>query len=180
MKLIQTSVCLGSVMGLSLLRTTIFCSFSGAAPKQVNLRYHRGTHRMYANFRTIPEDDARRDVTHTGDQGHHRYLLFLWMLPVFFIAPLALFSLQEWWRVVGAAVPALPGGYLAFADWDSGFNLAVAWTAFVQGVCWLIYAICAFGAFYAGKTTVMLLGYGVLVASIFLQWQLPPVLLSMQ
>ncbi len=130
--------------------------------------------------RIISEDETKPDIAHAGEQDHRGYLLFIWMLPVFFIAPLALFSLQEWWRVVGAVASALPDGHLSFAGWETGFNLAVAWTAFVQGICWLVYAVCAFCAFYARRSTVMLLGYGVLVASVFLQWQLPPVLLSMQ
>ncbi|WP_086481001.1 hypothetical protein [Oceanospirillum sanctuarii] len=113
-------------------------------------------------------------------RDHQRYLLFIWMLPVFFIAPLALFSLQEWWGIVGSGASGLPEGQLAFAGWQAGFDLAVAWTAFVQGICWLAYAGCAFAAFYLQRHQMMLLGYLVLVASIFLQWQLPPVLVGLQ
>ncbi len=128
----------------------------------------------------ISYTDSEQVQDSARERDHQRYLLFVWMLPVFFIAPLALFSLQEWWNIVGSGASDLPGGQLAFAGWQSGFDLAVAWTAFVQGICWLSYVACAFTAFYLQRHQVMLLGYLVLVASIFLQWQLPPVLLSMQ
>lgn len=110
-------------------------------------------------------------------QDQQRYTLFIWMLPVFFIAPLALFSLQEWWQVMASG--ALKQEVLEGVFSLSQFNLALAWTAFVQGISWLAYAILAVLAFYRFRPTLMLLGYGVLVSSIFLQWQLPQVILAL-
>lgn len=115
-----------------------------------------------------------------SDREHLRYMLFIWMLPVFFIAPLALFSLQEWWQVVASdTVPSLSGS-LVLGSWRGGVDIAIAWTAFVQGISWLVYAGCVLLAFYRHRPAMMLVGYAILVSSIFLQWQLPPVLVTMQ
>ena len=115
-----------------------------------------------------------------SDREHRHYMLFIWMLPVFFIAPLALFSLQEWWQVVASDPASSLSGSLVLGTWRDEVDIAIAWTAFVQGISWLVYVGCVLLAFYRHRPAMMLIGYAILVSSVFLQWQLPPVLVAMQ
>lgn len=97
----------------------------------------------------VPQDSVTQDYV--------RYTCFIWMLPVFFITPLALFSLQQWWQL----------------------EAVQAWSAFVQGVSWLGFVALAVTGFYRQQKSLIMVGYGILLTSVLLQWQLPPVLLAL-
>lgn len=99
-------------------------------------------------------------------QGYRRYRLFIWTLPVFFIAPLALFSVYEWWSFPGQLHPMGPEANALNPE------LVMAWSALVQGICWGGFALFACIAYARRKAAIMWLGYGIFLGSIILQFQL--------
>lgn len=108
------------------------------------------------------------------DKEYFRYSLFIGLLPVFFIAPLALFSMLYWWRHAGlssanAVVELMPVASVIAAPVDPEVSL-------VQWIFWLLYTLCCFAAFFTRRLVIMLLGYMLLIGSMLLQWQLPVVI----
>ncbi|SJZ61983.1 hypothetical protein SAMN02745127_00660 [Oceanospirillum multiglobuliferum] len=105
-----------------------------------------------------------------------RYNYFLLVLPVFFIFPLALFSLQEWWQVwTQSSVTPSSLGMERFSDgiWAPRLTLAYAWTAFVQGLSWLGFVGFVVAGYLLNKGSLIRIGYVLFAASFLLQWQLP-------
>jgi hypothetical protein len=112
----------------------------------------------------------------TESKEYSRYNLFVLALPVFFILPLALFSLQECWQAWSQGHLALADSGLAEALWSPQLTDTYAWTALVQGVSWLAFVTLITAGFLMQRGSLMGMGYLVLFVSVFLQWQLPPLL----
>ncbi len=116
-------------------------------------------------------------------KGYPSYNLFVLMLPAFFILPLALFSLQEWWLVwseqgsIGIPIAEMQSGLGESVLVQSGQTLATyGWTAFVQGICWLAFVVMGGLGFLLQRSPLIGGAYLVLLISLVLQWQLPPIL----
>lgn len=116
-------------------------------------------------------------------KGNSSYNLFVLMLPAFFILPLALFSLQEWWQVwseqgsAGVPIAEMQSVLGESALVQSGQTLAIyGWAAFIQGICWLAFVVMGGLGFLLQRSPLIGGAYLVLLISLVLQWQLPPVL----
>lgn len=111
-------------------------------------------------------------------KGYSSYNLFVLMLPAFFILPLALFSLQEWWLVWSEQnTSAMALNNIQPAVWQTGQTLTTyGWTAFVQGICWLAFVGMGGLGFILKRSPLIAGAYLVLLISLVLQWQLPPIL----
>jgi len=109
---------------------------------------------------------------------YSRYNLFVLALPVFFILPLALFSLQECWLAWSQGHLALINGGLVESFGSSALADTYAWTALVQGISWLGFVALVVTGFLMQRGPLMGMGYLLLFISVFLQWQLPPLLIT--
>lgn len=107
-------------------------------------------------------------------QAHARYSLFVLVLPVFFILPLAVFSLWESWSLWNE-IPAVNAMNLyspQFFRADEASRLYV-WSVLIQGCCLLLFVLLAVAGYWLVKRSLTLMGYLVLLSSTLLQWQLP-------
>lgn len=124
----------------------------------------------------LASQQASTQKSMTGSALKRRYHYFLLMLPAFFILPLALFSLQEWWQVwTQTAVPPSSLGIERFSDgiWAPRLTRAYAWTALIQGISWLGFVGFVVAGYWLNKGSLTRIGYVLFAASFLLQWQLP-------
>jgi len=118
---------------------------------------------LQASMNKCSEDVEERSIS----KGYSSYSLFVLMLPAFFIFPLALFSLQEWWQVWSEqSATAMTLSNIQPGVWQTGQTLATyGWTAFVQGVCWLAFVVLAGLGFLLKRSPLIGGAYPVLLIS---------------
>ncbi|MBB1485274.1 hypothetical protein [Oceanospirillum sediminis] len=106
-------------------------------------------------------------------QAHVRYSLFVLVLPVFFILPLAMFSLWESWSLLNK-MPAVNTMNLYSSQFFRADGASLyAWSLLIQGCCQLIFVLLTVAGYWLVKRSLTLMAYLVLLSSVVLQWQLP-------
>lgn len=103
------------------------------------------------------------------DRHREQYQLFVWLIPVFFVLPLAIFSLYKgralWQSTIEFPVTELLSALPELLHYDSFGNLFQAMTL-------LLFTILALAGFWLNQRMLMFSGYLVLISSGSIPWML--------